>query len=82
MRARLAGMGGAVLPGLPADFTELIAAETEMWAKWSRSPAVSGLTPPMSGLGLGRVKMRWFEEPIEWIIFPIADFVATILMRD
>src|SRR5438132_13059514 len=22
-----------------------------MWAKWSRSPAVSGLTPPMTGLG-------------------------------
>jgi tripartite-type tricarboxylate transporter receptor subunit TctC len=33
MRARLADMGGTVLPGLPADFGKLIADETEKWAE-------------------------------------------------
>ena len=33
IKARLAGLGAAVLPGSPADFGKLIAAETEKWAK-------------------------------------------------
>jgi|SRR5579871_644369 len=33
MRARLAGLGGTVLAGSPADFGKLIAEETEKWAK-------------------------------------------------
>ena len=33
MKARLADLGGAVLPGSPADFGKLIAEETEKWAK-------------------------------------------------
>jgi tripartite-type tricarboxylate transporter receptor subunit TctC len=31
--ARLADLGGTVLPGLPADFGKMIAEETEKWAK-------------------------------------------------
>jgi tripartite-type tricarboxylate transporter receptor subunit TctC len=37
MQARLAETGGAPLPGTPADFARLIAAETEKWAKVVRS---------------------------------------------
>jgi tripartite-type tricarboxylate transporter receptor subunit TctC len=33
MKARLADLGGTVLPGSPADFGKLIAVETEKWAK-------------------------------------------------
>jgi tripartite-type tricarboxylate transporter receptor subunit TctC len=33
MRARLADLGGTVLPGLTADFGKLVADETEKWAK-------------------------------------------------
>ncbi len=33
MKARLAELGGTVLPGSPADFGKLIAEETEKWAK-------------------------------------------------
>jgi tripartite-type tricarboxylate transporter receptor subunit TctC len=33
MKARLADLGGTVLPGLPAEFGKHIAAETEKWAK-------------------------------------------------
>jgi len=33
IRARLAALGGTVLPGSPADFGKLIAEETEKWAK-------------------------------------------------
>jgi tripartite-type tricarboxylate transporter receptor subunit TctC len=32
-KARLADLGGTVLPGSPADFGKLIAEETEKWAK-------------------------------------------------
>jgi len=32
-RARLADLGGTVLPGSPADFADLIARETEKWAR-------------------------------------------------
>ena len=37
MRARLADLGGTALPGLPADFGKLIAAETEKWGKVIRA---------------------------------------------
>jgi tripartite-type tricarboxylate transporter receptor subunit TctC len=33
MKARLADLGGTVLPSSPADFGELIADETDKWAK-------------------------------------------------
>jgi tripartite-type tricarboxylate transporter receptor subunit TctC len=33
MKARIAGIGGTILPGSPADFGKLIAEETEKWAK-------------------------------------------------
>jgi tripartite-type tricarboxylate transporter receptor subunit TctC len=33
MKTRIADLGGTVLPGSPADFGNLIAAETEKWAK-------------------------------------------------
>ena len=33
LKARLADLGGTVLPGSPADFGKLIAEETEKWAK-------------------------------------------------
>jgi len=33
MKARLADTGGSVLPGSPADFGQLMALETEKWAK-------------------------------------------------
>jgi len=33
MRARIAELGGTPLPGSPADFAKLFAAETEKWAK-------------------------------------------------
>jgi tripartite-type tricarboxylate transporter receptor subunit TctC len=33
MQARLADLGGTVLPGSPADFAKLIAEETQKWAK-------------------------------------------------
>jgi tripartite-type tricarboxylate transporter receptor subunit TctC len=37
MKARLADLGGTVLPGSPADFGKFIAAETEKWAKVIRA---------------------------------------------
>jgi tripartite-type tricarboxylate transporter receptor subunit TctC len=37
MKARLADLGATVLPGSPADFGKLIAAETEKWAKVIRA---------------------------------------------
>ena len=36
-KSRLADLGGAVLPGSPADFGKLIAAETEKWGKVVRA---------------------------------------------
>jgi tripartite-type tricarboxylate transporter receptor subunit TctC len=37
MKARLAGLGGTVLAGSPANFGKFIAAETEKWAKVIRA---------------------------------------------
>jgi tripartite-type tricarboxylate transporter receptor subunit TctC len=37
MKVRLADLGGTVLPGSPADFSNLIAVETEKWAKVIRA---------------------------------------------
>ena len=37
IKARLADMGGTVLPGSPADFGKLIADETEKWGKVIRA---------------------------------------------
>jgi tripartite-type tricarboxylate transporter receptor subunit TctC len=33
LQARLAALGGTVIPGSPADFGSFVAAETEKWAK-------------------------------------------------
>jgi tripartite-type tricarboxylate transporter receptor subunit TctC len=37
LKSRLADLGGTVLPGSPADFGKLIAAETEKWGKVIRA---------------------------------------------
>jgi len=37
IKARLADLGGPVLPGSPADFGKLIADETEKWGKVIRA---------------------------------------------
>ena len=37
IKARLADLGGMVLPGSPADFAKLIADETEKWGKVIRA---------------------------------------------
>jgi len=37
LKARFADLGAAVMPGMPADFGKLIAAETEKWAKVVRA---------------------------------------------
>jgi tripartite-type tricarboxylate transporter receptor subunit TctC len=43
IKARLSDMGGAVLPGSPAEFGKLIADETEKWGKVIRA---AGIKPP------------------------------------
>ena len=40
MKAKVADVGGTVLPGTPADFGKLIADETEKWAKVIRAANV------------------------------------------
>jgi tripartite-type tricarboxylate transporter receptor subunit TctC len=40
MKARLAELGGTVLPGSPSDFGKFIAAETEKWAKVIKSAGI------------------------------------------
>jgi tripartite-type tricarboxylate transporter receptor subunit TctC len=40
MRARLADMGGTALAGSPADFANIIAAETDKWGKVVRASGV------------------------------------------
>ena len=37
IRARFSDLGSTVLPGSPSDFGQLIAAETEKWAKVIRA---------------------------------------------
>ncbi len=37
LKARLADLGGTLIPGSPADFGKLIAEETEKWGKVIRS---------------------------------------------
>ena len=37
IKARLADLGGTVLPGSPADFSKLIADETEKWGNVIRT---------------------------------------------
>jgi tripartite-type tricarboxylate transporter receptor subunit TctC len=40
IKARLADLGGTVLPGSPAAFGKLIAEETEKWAKVVKSAGI------------------------------------------
>jgi tripartite-type tricarboxylate transporter receptor subunit TctC len=40
MKARLADLGGTVLPGTPADFGKFITAETEKWGKVIRAAGI------------------------------------------
>jgi tripartite-type tricarboxylate transporter receptor subunit TctC len=40
MKARLADLGGTMLPGSPTDFGKLIADETEKWAKVIKSAGI------------------------------------------
>jgi tripartite-type tricarboxylate transporter receptor subunit TctC len=40
MRARLADLGGTILPGSPADFGKLLADETEKWGKVIRAGSI------------------------------------------
>jgi tripartite-type tricarboxylate transporter receptor subunit TctC len=40
MKARLAALGGEPLPGSPAEFGQLISAETEKWAKVVRAAGI------------------------------------------
>jgi tripartite-type tricarboxylate transporter receptor subunit TctC len=40
IKARLADLGGTVLPGSPADFAKLIADDTEKWAKVIRAAGI------------------------------------------
>ena len=37
IKARIADLGGVILPGSPADFGKLIAEETEKWGKVIRA---------------------------------------------
>jgi len=41
MKARLAELGGAPLPGSSADFGQFIAAETEKWGKVIRAANIN-----------------------------------------
>jgi tripartite-type tricarboxylate transporter receptor subunit TctC len=45
IKARLADLGGTVLPGSPADFGKLIAGDTERWAKVIKSVVLSRNDP-------------------------------------
>jgi tripartite-type tricarboxylate transporter receptor subunit TctC len=40
LKARLADLGGTVLPGSPTDFSKLIAEETEKWGEVVRAANV------------------------------------------
>jgi tripartite-type tricarboxylate transporter receptor subunit TctC len=41
VKARLADLGGMLIPGSPADFGKLVAAETDKWAKVIKEGGVS-----------------------------------------
>jgi tripartite-type tricarboxylate transporter receptor subunit TctC len=41
VKARLAELGGVLIPGSPADFGKLVAAETDKWAKVIKEGGVS-----------------------------------------
>ena len=41
VKARLAELGGMLVPGSPADFGKLVAAETDKWAKVIKEGGVS-----------------------------------------
>ena len=41
MKAKLAELGGMLIPGTPAQFGELVAQETEKWAKVIKAGGVS-----------------------------------------
>jgi tripartite-type tricarboxylate transporter receptor subunit TctC len=41
VKARLAELGGILIPGSPADFGKLVAAETDKWAKVIKEGGVS-----------------------------------------
>jgi tripartite-type tricarboxylate transporter receptor subunit TctC len=40
IKARFAGLGGTVFPGLPAEFGKFIADETEKWGKVIRAAGI------------------------------------------
>jgi hypothetical protein len=44
LKARLADLGGTVLPGSPAEFGKLIADETEKWGKVIRAAGRRGIS--------------------------------------
>ena len=46
LKARLADLGGTVLPGSPADFGKHIAEETEKWAKVIRAANIKPVSGP------------------------------------
>jgi hypothetical protein len=48
MKAKLVDLGGAELPGSPAEFTKMIADETEKWSKVG--------TPDARGVQVGRIR--------------------------
>jgi tripartite-type tricarboxylate transporter receptor subunit TctC len=41
VKARLAELGGMLIPGTPADFGKLVAGETDKWAKVIKTGGVS-----------------------------------------
>ena len=43
LKAKLADLGGTVLPGTPADFKKLVSDETEKWGKVIRSAGIKTL---------------------------------------
>jgi tripartite-type tricarboxylate transporter receptor subunit TctC len=43
IKARLAELGGAVLPGAPSMFSQLVAAEIEKWGKVIRAANITAM---------------------------------------
>src|SRR6516225_4416437 len=52
MKARLAEWGATALPGSPADFGNLIADETEKWAKVIKFESINPHDGPASAVGV------------------------------